>query len=665
MTHYSTHTVKICLAALLAGLAGYGAYRLGLPGGFLLDDFPNLRHLGDFGTIDSLDEALLFITSGTAGPTGRPLALASFLLDDWAWPSSAAAFKHTNILLHLLCGVLLWATLRELGRLRQLPGAVTEWGALLGAAWWLAHPMWLGTVLYPVQRMAILAALFCLLGLWCYLSGRRQLLDGRRGLGLLLLWGAFPVAGLAGLLSKENAALLPLLVLVIELTLGRAGATRTPAALRLWRWLAIVLPVLGATVFVLLRWDAFVLPGYASRDFTLAERLLTQPRVLTDYVLGLLLPGSAGLSLFTDDLAISRSPWSPPATALLGLAWIALIGAAIALCRRRPLFAAAVLFFVAAHALESSVFALEMMFWHRNYLPASVPIGLAALGLCHLVAKSARNHRLPIAGIVLATTALFASTAMHARTWADPIALALSWAQKQPASLRAQIDAARVLADAGHFALARDHLLQALQRHPRESLLVVEVATLDCLRRERRPTIPDAQAVEILRHGKLAHHTVDALQVLVRTAPAVPCREVLPDGGRRWLEAALENPQLLADDADHQRLRFLIAQLELQAGRLDAAMAHYAEAEKLGTSYDFYMLQAAQLASHGYLREALDVLTALQRRLEAVDRRTLAPAHVLAARKPLQELHRLKAQIESDLSRQRQPPTGHPDGASP
>ena len=90
----------------------YFLYLAGLGGDFLFDDYPNLELLGTYGTIDSWDKFYNFLHSGFAGPTGRPIALASFLLDANTWPTTSYPFKYTNLMLHLLNGALLaWAAL--------------------------------------------------------------------------------------------------------------------------------------------------------------------------------------------------------------------------------------------------------------------------------------------------------------------------------------------------------------------------------------------------------------------------------------------------------------------------------------------------------------------------------------------------------------------------
>ena len=147
----------------------------GLRGGFLFDDFANLLTLGATGPIDHWPTFWRYITSGTADPTGRPLTLLSFLLDARNWPADPYPFKRTSLILHLLNGALLAALLRQLGltAFGRVAQRRIEMAAVLGAAFWLLHPLFVSTTLYIVQREAMLPATFTLLGLLVWLRGRR------------------------------------------------------------------------------------------------------------------------------------------------------------------------------------------------------------------------------------------------------------------------------------------------------------------------------------------------------------------------------------------------------------------------------------------------------------------------------------------------------------
>jgi hypothetical protein len=60
-------------------------YYPGLKGGFLFDDYYNLAEMNRYGDPHDWEAAKKFITQGGSGPTGRPIALASFLLHKDSW----------------------------------------------------------------------------------------------------------------------------------------------------------------------------------------------------------------------------------------------------------------------------------------------------------------------------------------------------------------------------------------------------------------------------------------------------------------------------------------------------------------------------------------------------------------------------------------------------
>ena len=166
-----------------AGLAGlllvaWLAYSPGLSGGFLFDDFVNLNAIGATGPVDDWPTFWRYVTSGSADPTGRPLAMLSFLLEARDWPADPHPFLRDNLILHLLNGLLLFALLARLGRVLGESAQRASAAALVGAGLWLLHPLFVSTTLYAVQRQAMLPATFCLLGLLAWVHGRAHLAAG-------------------------------------------------------------------------------------------------------------------------------------------------------------------------------------------------------------------------------------------------------------------------------------------------------------------------------------------------------------------------------------------------------------------------------------------------------------------------------------------------------
>ena len=79
-----TAAVLIFVVALLATAL---AYRPALGGSTFFDDAHNLGGLAE---ISDLSSAVQYIGSGVAGPLGRPIALASFAAQAYAWPDAVA-----------------------------------------------------------------------------------------------------------------------------------------------------------------------------------------------------------------------------------------------------------------------------------------------------------------------------------------------------------------------------------------------------------------------------------------------------------------------------------------------------------------------------------------------------------------------------------------------
>src|SRR5262249_23733625 len=149
-------------------------------------------------------------------PTGRPLTLGTFLLDARDWPADPRPFKITNVLLHLLNGLLLCAVLLRLGRALRLSDFRARATALFGAGAWLLHPLFVTTTLYIVQREAMLPATFVLLGMLGWTAARNALANGHAARGVAGMALSAGGCTLLAVLSKGNGALLPLLLLLTE-----------------------------------------------------------------------------------------------------------------------------------------------------------------------------------------------------------------------------------------------------------------------------------------------------------------------------------------------------------------------------------------------------------------------------------------------------------------
>lgn len=454
---------RTSLLLVLLIVVGLVAYWPGLSGGFLFDDWVNLPALGRYGPIHDGASLARYLTSGIADPTGRPVSLLSFLLDAQDWPADPYPFKRTNLLLHLVNGALLYSVLSALGRCAGLERETTTRSALLAASIWTLHPFWSSTVLYVVQRHAMLATFFVLAGIRAWIAGQQAFGHGRTRWAWTLSIIAVPILGLMAGLSKANGFLLPMLLAALGATVLRIDRLPRDAqahARQAQTWL-VTLPALltvPALAFIALNHIA----AFPQRPWSIGERLLSQPRALFDYLQHLLVPRLDATGVFADAFEVSRGLLTPWTTLIAVIALIALAGLAWSSRRSWPLTSAAVLVFLSGHAMESSVVPLELYFEHRNYLPATLLFWPLAVWLC----RPGQYMRLRlVAGlgfVILCTTMTWA----QARLWGDPALLAQAWGHQLPNSPRAQTYAALSDLAAGHSQRAITRLQPLAHRDP-------------------------------------------------------------------------------------------------------------------------------------------------------------------------------------------------------
>jgi hypothetical protein len=433
---------RVWLALVLTVACGL-VFWPGLGGGFLFDDFNNILTNPKI-QITSLDGKSLLRAAGAydAGTYGRPLATLSFALDFYLGGKDPWGYKLSNLIVHAANSLLVLLLVGRLLTLAQVTGNTKSWMSLSVALAWAIHPLQVSTVMYVVQRMEMLSATFVLLALLAYLRGRSRQLVGERGwpwlLASVLLTGV-------GMLAKESAILAPGFALVAELTLlhFRAGSTRT---VRLLKW-----GFTAGVAVALLVYFAYVLPrylgpdAYAGRTFTLAERLLTQLRVLPMHLGQILLPAPTNMSFYYDDYPKSTGLLTPWTTLAGGVLLAALAVFAWLKRRTMPLVSLGILWFFVAHSMTSNVINLEMVFEHRNYL--------ALLGVVIAVADLVRRMpmqdgpQLKVFGVAVVLVALGGLTALRSATWGNELLLASYLVAKNPTSPRAGHDMGTVYAN--------------------------------------------------------------------------------------------------------------------------------------------------------------------------------------------------------------------------
>lgn len=506
-TTLRTRTRLIMFGALV--FLGALAYLPGASGPWLFDDYGNILR-NTYMRIPTLSGENLWHAAYSlqAGPLKRPIPMLTFALNAYFAGGFAdtTPFKLTNMAIHGFNGVLVFWLLLLVFRYsdgKSRGGSILEnttigpdTKAALLALLWTVHPIQLTSVLYVVQRMAELSATFVFLGLIGYLKGRMQMETRPRfatWLILVSLCTALPL----GMLSKENAVLLPVFVLTIEYTLfsdtfpWRRWSTLRP------RTRLVTLAALASLSAVFLVWFVqYAMSGYGGRNFTIAERALTEMRALAYYVSLILLPRINEFGLYHDDFGVSTSliaPW----TTLLSAALLALAGhGAVLAQKKRPLLSLGILWFFAGHLVESTIIPLELVHEHRNYV-ASLGVLLCVYVLVERLVEAYRSKwiwlSLPVLVVVFGGV-----TALRALQWSNELSLTTYEALHHPGSAITQSSLAMELTRYGHYRDAKTAMRVAADLEPDEASHLIWLQMLSARQKERLSNEEKEKIMELL-----------------------------------------------------------------------------------------------------------------------------------------------------------------------
>lgn len=579
-------------------------YLPGLKGDFLFDDFSNLGQMNLYGDMSQGENAKKFVMNGIAGPTGRPIALLTYVPQAEAWVNgNAYPFKVVNLIIHIICGLLLYGVMRLiLISYGEINTRKIQFVAFVVAGMWMLHPFMLSTTLYVIQRMAQLPLLFTLLAMLGYFIGRSYL-QIYKIRAYVLMAMSITLGTLFATLSKENGALLPLLVLVVEFC--NPDTRNKPV----WQWRAIFLWLPSVAILAALSTEINLsAQPWANREFNQIERLLTESRIVVSYLVQLYFPKIEGYGLFQDGYLISRNI-TTPITTLYSLIFLCILFiSAFFIKNKMPLVSMAILFFFAAHLMESTVVGLELYFEHRNYLAAIfifLPLVLALYALTEYIKPS----------VIVFITILILSflsflTYQRAMLWSDDIRLMLYWAHNSPNSARAQSVKAAVLAKDGHVKLAQDTLEKAIKQIPNDGMLIYQLLQLKI----ENQTVERQDFVDTLK--TIQYHKANAqallgLRELVDGSIKHPnLIQAHQDELLQILEETLKNPTYGVNPDFKKLAYFLKGQIYNTILHREAAYENYLISLESAQDVEHGIYMSIQLGNQGYLKEALELLNA-------------------------------------------------------
>lgn len=612
------------LAAVL--LLGWFIYQPASNSVYLLDDRSNLSGLA---SVSDARSALQFVVSGSAGPVGRPLSLATFIPQAAMWDETAAPFIRANVTIHLLNGLLACLFFLQLARAYHGDNPNNRLIAIGAMALWLFLPLLASSSLMIVQRMATFTATFVLLGLNGYLYFRNRI--GSDSNPALIGMGASLVLGtMLAVLSKENGALLPTLVLVMEATLLKPPAGMSAGNWRTWRIVFLGLPTL-AIAYLLLSQVPYPEETVLRRGMTGWERLMTQAQILWEYLFNAFVARPAEYGPFHDGYPVARSITNPVTLAAV-LSWLLVIAGSIYWRRKYPLIAFAVLWFLAGHLLESTALPLELYFEHRNYIPLLGPAFALSYLMLSVTGQYRNVARLGLAAYVAMNAVILLSVTS---LWGKPLEAASYWQTNSPNSVRAAAHlAARQMSEiAGPVGLIT--LQEFVAQHPEHAYLRIHELTVSCrLSSERdysRVVSYLEDALPSIRFDLSVGRMLDNLMLAISETN---CNGIDRDAGKRLAEAVVSNPVYASNKLYMSSHHLLMAGIAIEQGDQAAAMR---ELERARTAWRSNRVDALIVSRLNAERRYDDARSYIE---EAESELPLHPLRRLSTTLALQQLRR-------------------------
>ena len=456
-------------------LAHAGAWRAG----FVFDD--RIAILRNESSIDALWPPTEWMLG-----TQRPIVQLSLAVNHALGALEPAGYHAFNLSVHALVALLLLAVFREGARVlrARAAAAVDERAATVAATaaalLWSLHPATTAASTYVIQRAESMAAAFSLVAVLALLRKARADAEGRpaRAAGAIAVL-AVPLA----LLSKPTAVSLPALLLAVDAFVAGGGvraAFRRRRAIHLAAWASLAVLVATGVVHGIFVGSGRISGGGVGVPTGLLAYWLLEVRALGVYAATVVDPSRLSID---HGAAVLAPGWTLVVGALALGALLALLGAARG--RWWAVLPAAILILLAPTALVPLA---DPVADQRLYLP------LAALAVAAgaLVARAgSQGDSVPwvsrpwaarwkfLAAVIVACALEARATAVRTARYADPILLWDEVVARDPGAVRARVNRAGHLLEAGRDDEAAADLAVALAAQPGHPTALLNQGILD------------------------------------------------------------------------------------------------------------------------------------------------------------------------------------------
>jgi tetratricopeptide (TPR) repeat protein len=408
----------------------------------------------------------------------RRVTILSFVLNFKLSGISPFIFRITNIVLHIVTGVLTFSftyTTLNMPSMKERFGKFSLMISISVAVLFVLHPIQTATVNYIIQRSALMAALFSFLGLFLYAKASLQ--TKRTS---LVYYALSCLSFFLALLSKETSIMMLLIIPLYDFIFISSFNWKAFRK-RLVPLLLIVLSVSIIAIWKLSALNAInqIISVYTNMNapidryswmgtdmnWTPIEYFLTELRVVSRYIFLIFFPNPSYMVFdYSNAYPVSKGLFSPISTFVSFLFLASLLFLSLRYIKRYPLISFGILWYLILISFESFVFVgLDPYFEHRNYLPV---FGILLVLSSTIVCTDKLNVKGKVVLFILAVILLSLLTFIRNGAWTDEVTLWKDVAEKVPDNRRALVSLSSAYIKHGKFSEAEQSLLKAFEINP-------------------------------------------------------------------------------------------------------------------------------------------------------------------------------------------------------
>nr|MQY69308.1 hypothetical protein [Bacillota bacterium] len=404
------------IAVALIIILGFSIYANSLANKFVYDDFDVVKEntfITSWGNIKHFFSQNYFKFSGEY--TYRPMLTLTYFLDYSTWGIEPFGFHLTNVILHTLNGILLYFFLIYL--LAEFKGepfrTKTDYWLglpLLASLFFIAHPIQTESVNAISFREELLFTFFFFLSLIMYLKTRTAGTKGQRRIYYLSSLSFY----LLSVLTKEMAFILPLIIVLIDLSSHRS-LERKVRIKSYAGYLLVAAICLYIRFFLMANKEKVLASGYLGGN--LYSALLSTAPIILTYLRLLLFPAP----LYAERIPFVFHSLTEPVVYLSILFIFIILFLLIRNARRPLLFFSGLWFFITLLPVANIIPIANPVAERYLYLPSVGFFILLGYAFILFYRKARKTRVIPIIILIALIGSYSYLTSKQNRYWNNPI----------------------------------------------------------------------------------------------------------------------------------------------------------------------------------------------------------------------------------------------------